>query len=166
MTNLIAAAIKMSKAAVGFYANSSSAPVEMVACIKMVVVGFYLATTGAMFRGNEEWDIIIACLMGSFPGAVVGVFLNMFDVKNTVDWKWHVYFLRWVVNTFSGALLGPAAYKWIYPTIFKDPNSAPSPILAIACGGAVGAVFLLLAQPLIPSIRRMRDRRAEKIIVG
>ena len=62
--------------------------------MKMVIISFYLATTGAMFRGNEEWDIIIACALGGFPGAVIGVFLAMFDVKNA-EWKWHVYFLRW-----------------------------------------------------------------------
>lgn len=120
----------------------------------------FAAATNSMFQGNNEWGVITACAMGGCFGSVVGAFFALF--AKPTEWKWHIFGIRWTVNFCTSAFGGPFAYWYFFPKHFN--TEAPSPILAFACGGVVGALGILLIQPLIPWLQRILENRANKFI--
>lgn len=119
---------------------------------------FTAAASSSMFAGNDEWGVISACGLGGCFGSAIGVFFAIFAKPS--DWKWHLFGIRWFVNLCMSVVLGPLAYWYLYPTYFKADS--PSPILALACGGIVGALGILLLQPLIPWLQRFLQNRVDK----
>ena len=116
------------------------------------------AAGASMYSGNEEWNVITASALGGVFGSVVGVFFTIFAKPS--EWKWHIFGIRWAVNICSSTVLGPLAY-WYFHRKYFIPDE-PSPILAIACGGIIGALFILMFQPLIPWFQRLLQSRLDK----
>lgn len=114
------------------------------------------AATSGMFTGNEEWSVIITSALGGAFGSVIGVSFAIFAKPS--EWKWHIFGLRWFINVCASVIFGPLAYWYLFPIYFK--TDSPSPILALACGGAVGALGILLLQPFVPWLQRFLQNRA------
>jgi len=119
---------------------------------------FTAAASSGMFAGNDEWGVISACGLGGCFGSAIGVFFAIF--AKPCDWTWHIFGIRWFVNLCMSVVLGPLAYWYLFPIHFK--SESPSPILALACGGAVGALGILLLQPLVPWLQRFLQNRANR----
>ena len=141
--------------------SSLNESTEMLLNLKLTIMTAFLASAAGMFSGNPEWDVIVACALGGVFGSVIGVFLAIFGPQS--EWKWHLYGLRWGVNFCTSIVCGPMLYWWMFGHYFMSQQQ-PSPILAMACGGVAGALFILLIQPLMPSVQRLLDRKIKTII--
>ena len=120
-----------------------------------------ITIAAGMFSGNPEWSIVLGCSFGGIFGSAIGLFLAVLGPQDKFVWR--ICALRWSVNFASSTVFAPILYWWIDSKGYYKTDG-PSPILAMACGGVVGMLFIMLLQLVLPMIKRRIEKKAEEQI--